>query len=126
MQKHTDLLEEIKTEIAQELNIELNQLPSQLTITQTAKVLNVKPDTLSVWRSTGRHNLPFIKTGKSIRYRVADVANFMAENRYSSNKKANFNHLKKLQSLLVGILLLFREDIAADIYQFLKFLLFNS
>ena len=35
--------------------------------------LQVSPGTLSVWRSTGRYNLPFFKIGRKVRYRRADL-----------------------------------------------------
>jgi len=38
-----------------------------------ADLLDVSPGTLSVWRSTGRYNLPFIKVGRKVRYRRADL-----------------------------------------------------
>lgn len=38
-----------------------------------ADLLDVTPGTLSVWRSTGRYNLPFIKVGRKVRYRRADL-----------------------------------------------------
>lgn len=38
-----------------------------------AQFLDNSPGTLSVWRSTGRYNLPFIKVGRSVRYRRADL-----------------------------------------------------
>lgn len=34
-----------------------------------ANLLDVAPGTLSVWRSTGRYELPFIKVGRNVRYR---------------------------------------------------------
>jgi len=34
-----------------------------------ADLLDVSPGTLSVWRSTGRYNLPFLKVGRKVRYR---------------------------------------------------------
>ncbi len=34
-----------------------------------AEFLDVEPGTLSVWRSTGRHSLPFVKVGYLVRYR---------------------------------------------------------
>ena len=40
---------------------------------QAAVTLDVTPGTLSVWRSTGRYNLPFIKVGSNVRYRRADL-----------------------------------------------------
>ncbi len=38
-----------------------------------ASILDVSPGTLSVWRSTGRYNLPFLKIGRKVRYRRADL-----------------------------------------------------
>lgn len=41
--------------------------------TQAAKHLDVSPGTLSVWRSTGRYQLPFLKVGRKVRYRLSDL-----------------------------------------------------
>ena len=49
-----------------------------------AAVLDVTPGTLSVWRSTGRYSIPFIKVGRSVRYRVADL-NTWLESRTQAN-----------------------------------------
>lgn len=38
-----------------------------------AALLDVAPGTLSVWRSTGRYALPFLKIGRKVRYRQADL-----------------------------------------------------
>ena len=38
-----------------------------------AAMLDVSPGTLSVWRSTGRYALPFLKIGRKVRYRRADL-----------------------------------------------------
>ncbi len=38
-----------------------------------AAMLDVSPGTLSVWRSTGRYSLPFLKVGRKVRYRRADL-----------------------------------------------------
>ena len=40
---------------------------------QAAEHLTVSPGTLSVWRSTGRYNLPFVKVGRKVRYQRADL-----------------------------------------------------
>ncbi|MCP5227682.1 helix-turn-helix domain-containing protein [Accumulibacter sp.] len=40
---------------------------------EAAQVLDTSPGTLSVWRSTGRYNLPFIKIGRNVRYRRSDL-----------------------------------------------------
>ncbi len=43
-----------------------------------AALLDVSPGTLSVWRSTGRYNLPFFKIGRKVRYRRADLLAWLA------------------------------------------------
>jgi hypothetical protein len=45
---------------------------------QAAEHLTVSPGTLSVWRSTGRYNLPFVKIGRMVRYRVSDLDAWIA------------------------------------------------
>lgn len=42
-----------------------------------AAMLDVSPGTLSVWRSTGRYALPFVKIGRKVRYRRADLQAWM-------------------------------------------------
>jgi len=43
-----------------------------------AVYLDVAPGTLSVWRSTGRYALPFLKIGRKVRYRRADLDAWLA------------------------------------------------
>lgn len=45
---------------------------------QAAEVLTVTPGTLSVWRSTGRYQIPFVKVGRRVRYRRADLEAWLA------------------------------------------------
>lgn len=40
---------------------------------EAAQILDTSPGTLSVWRSTGRYKLPFLKVGHNVRYRRADL-----------------------------------------------------
>ena len=42
-----------------------------------AEFLTLRPGTLSVWRSTGRHALPFIKIGARVRYRRGDLQGWL-------------------------------------------------
>jgi excisionase family DNA binding protein len=49
------------------------QLPELLTPTEAAGLLRTTVDTLAVWRSTGRHAIPFVKLGRAVRYRRADL-----------------------------------------------------
>lgn len=43
----------------------------------TSKLLEVSVGTLSVWRCTGRYNLPYVKIGRKVRYRASDVVAFI-------------------------------------------------
>lgn len=43
-----------------------------------AQYLDVSPGTLSVWRSTGRYALPFLKIGRKVRYRKSDLDTWLA------------------------------------------------
>lgn len=45
-----------------------NQVENLMTTEEAAVYLSVEPGTLAVWRSTGRYKLPFIKTGRLVRY----------------------------------------------------------
>jgi excisionase family DNA binding protein len=38
-----------------------------------AAYLGIKPGTLSVWRSTKRHVIPYLKIGRLVRYRAVDL-----------------------------------------------------
>lgn len=42
-----------------------------------ADFLDLKPGTLSVWRSTGRYQIPFVKVGHLVRYRRADLETWL-------------------------------------------------
>lgn len=68
----------LKAEIAAQLGFDPNNPPVAIGDKQAAEVLEVKPTTLSVWRSTGRYNLPFLKVGRLVKYRVSDLAEFLA------------------------------------------------
>ena len=40
---------------------------------QAASILDTSVGTLQVWRSTGRYKIPFIKIGRNVRYKRADL-----------------------------------------------------
>lgn len=44
---------------------------------QAGQILGVSPTTLSIWRSTGRYSLNFVKCGRLVRYRVGDIRAFI-------------------------------------------------
>ena len=46
---------------------------------QAAQRLAIAESTLNAWRCTGRQDLPFVKIGSAVRYRPADVDEFVAK-----------------------------------------------
>jgi excisionase family DNA binding protein len=48
-----------------------------LTRDQAADFLGVKPQTLAVWLTSRRYNLPVIKVGRLCRYRLRDLEAFL-------------------------------------------------
>jgi len=65
----------------------MTTIPKLLTSEQVSELLNVTTHTLAVWRSEGRYNLPYIKAGRLVRYKEADVIAFI-ERRTHSNHAA--------------------------------------
>ncbi len=49
-----------------------------------AEFLDCAPGSLSVWRSTGRYSIPFLKIGSKVRYRRSDLEAWL-ESRVRSN-----------------------------------------
>ena len=81
MQNESGTVHQIIAEIGRTLGYPPEAIPTQINETDASKVLDVKPATLGNWRCTGRYNLPFIKTGRLVRYRVADLAAWIAKRR---------------------------------------------
>lgn len=48
-----------------------------LSCEDTAQLLGTTAGTLSVWRCTRRYPLPYVKVGRSVRYRESDVLDFI-------------------------------------------------
>ena len=48
-----------------------------LSTKRAAQYLGFETNTLAVWRSNGRHNLKFVRIGRSIRYRKSDLDRFL-------------------------------------------------
>ena len=55
----------------------IDALPDLLTDEQATEFLQVAPGTLAVWRATKRHGLPYLKLGRSVRYRKADLEKWL-------------------------------------------------
>lgn len=48
-----------------------------LTPQEVGRILGVSPETLNTWRATKRYDLPYVKTGRLVRYRRRDVEAFI-------------------------------------------------
>lgn len=48
-----------------------------LTKEQVSEILGISVGTLAVWRATKRYNLPYVKSGRLVRYRAEDVQGFI-------------------------------------------------
>ena len=48
-----------------------------LTKEEVSGILGITVGTLAVWRATKRYNLPYVKSGRLIRYREEDVQAFI-------------------------------------------------
>ena len=44
---------------------------------QAAKLRQINASTLQKWRSTGENNIPFVKIGRSVRYRLTDLRDYV-------------------------------------------------
>jgi|JI8StandDraft_1071087.scaffolds.fasta_scaffold00432_39 excisionase family DNA binding protein len=49
-----------------------------LTSNEAAEYLGLKPSTLHVWRCTKRFNLPYIKVGRLVKYKISDLDDFIS------------------------------------------------
>ncbi len=48
-----------------------------LTRKEAAAYLGIAEMTLSIWKSTGRYNLPVVKVGRLVRYKKSDLDAFI-------------------------------------------------
>ena len=59
--------------------------PQLLTRNAAAEYIGVKPQTLAVWATTGRYNLPVVHVGRLVRYRREDLDAFLASRTATHN-----------------------------------------
>ncbi len=50
-----------------------------LTNLQAAEFLGVSFHSLQIWRTTGRYDLPYIKVGRLVRYKLGDLRKFLCD-----------------------------------------------
>jgi predicted DNA-binding transcriptional regulator AlpA len=55
-----------------------NYQPDQLlTPNQASEILGLSTQTLAIWRCNKRYNLSYVKVGRFVRYRYADIQAFI-------------------------------------------------
>ncbi len=50
---------------------------------EAGKILGIPHATLQKWRSTGENNIPFVKLGRNVRYRTADLKLWIEANTHN-------------------------------------------
>ena len=68
-------LEQKVAEITKALQLE--HQPVNINPSQTGIVLDTSTNTLAVWRTTGRYNLPYTKVSRRVFYPINGVAEFL-------------------------------------------------
>lgn len=62
------------------------QVQSLLTDKEAAAYLNLSTSTLGVWRCTKRQEIPFVKLGRAVRYRKADLDKWLESQTIGATK----------------------------------------
>lgn len=57
-----------------------NQPEMLLSRKDAAEYLGLKESTLAIWKCTKRYDLPYVKIGRNIRYRLSDLQSFIEVN----------------------------------------------
>jgi excisionase family DNA binding protein len=66
-------------------NLNINSPSKLLTRKEAAEVLGCKENTLAVWATNKRYNLPFYKIGRLVKYKLTDLENFVLQNQHGGN-----------------------------------------
>ncbi len=56
---------------------------------EASQYLGVTRDTLAVWRTTRRYELPYIKVGRLVKYRKSDLDNWLNERTREKQNECN-------------------------------------
>lgn len=60
--------------------LQQGDVPDLLSREQAAAYLGVAAHTLAIWKCTKRHNLPYVKIGRLIKYRRSELDAFIHRN----------------------------------------------
>ena len=70
-------------------NASVSNTAENLTTTEAAALLRLRPQTLALWRSAGRHDLRFTKIGSRVVYRRADLDAWLSARTATSTAAIN-------------------------------------
>lgn len=63
-------------------------LSQLITEAEAAELLCIKPQTLAAWRCRATQDLPFVRVGRAIRYRLSDVEDWLARRTQTATARA--------------------------------------
>lgn len=92
-----------------------------LTPKQVAEILGVSVGTLTVWRSTNRYQLPWIKVGSLVMYEPASVEAFIDARRQIPAATLESRYSTMDRDALVEVARLFAEQVIDDLIDHLPF-----
>lgn len=68
------------------------QLKTLLTPSEVADLLGVKVETLQIWRCTHRYDLPYVKIGGRVRYKISDIESFIQKRTIQFEETTSAQH----------------------------------
>ena len=71
------------------LSITTSHTADLWTPARAARELGISVRTLASWRSSGRHNLPYVKVGRLVRYRERDVGTWLESHLTGNSGETN-------------------------------------
>jgi len=80
MQFTYEQVNEKKKEICIALGLDPKKPPVNIKPEPTGEVIDRTINTLSMWRTTGRCNLPFVKSGRMVLYPLTHLLEFLLRN----------------------------------------------
>jgi excisionase family DNA binding protein len=66
-----------------------SRVRNMLTRREAAEYLGIRPQTLASWACNGRYGLRFIKIGKCVRYKIADLDAFVERRAVGAAEPSN-------------------------------------
>jgi hypothetical protein len=62
----------------------INQATKYLSPEEAGLLIKISPRTLAKWRCVGTPNIPYTKVGRSVRYKLKDLEDYLAKHSFNS------------------------------------------